>query len=654
MQYTSLTRRKLIQTIGTATLATGTHTTATATAPSDTQTRDPSDAAPGDILWEFGPLDEPPGVINSSPTVVDGTVYVGSGSRRNRLHALDATTGEQQWSLQAGDAIHSAPAVTNGTVYVGDHNGIVRAADATTGEQLWTTEVTDRSIWGSPTVFDGTVYIGADNNRLYALDAVTGEQEWAFQGGFYFHASPAVANGTVYAPCLDNKFYAIDADTGNSRWVVDTESRMYEAPTIADGTVYVGTTTPPEQILAFDTATGEHTVLRDNTEGTGAGATVADGILYIPSNEQLLALELPSGELKWSYDTGDRVEASPTVVDNTVICATGGLIPPRTATYIFALDADTGEEKWRIEDNKGFNSSPVVVDGVAYIGGFTRRVYAINVDSSRSSRGSRILNGAENHHYGWDAGPVTTSKLSGVVTDTQQTPLSEATVALTTAGTTVATDTTDTKGEFTVEPAPGTYTLSVDRDGFTRQTTTVTLDQGVPVRKRLALTPLDPGTITGTVTAPEGSSVPVTNVSVRVLSAGTTVVEAETLTDETGAYSIEVPPGEYRVIVSTNEASGWQDVTVAEADTVTAPLALTDGLIPFPGRDNPPQDLDDDGRVEDITGDGEFTIFDVQEFFTYFQSDQVQQNPEPFNFSNSSSKDITIFDVQALFLKLAD
>ncbi|ERH08369.1 MAG: hypothetical protein J07HX64_00109 [halophilic archaeon J07HX64] len=79
-------------------------------------------------------------------------------------------------------------------------------------------------------------------------------------------------------------------------------------------------------------------------------------------------------------------------------------------------------------------------------------------------------------------------------------------------------------------------------------------------------------------------------------------------------------------------------------------------LPPVVGND-PPQDLDDDGLYEDIDGDGQFTIFDVQAFFVNFQSEPVQNNPVAFNFSedeNPEETGVTIFDVQGLFIRLTN
>jgi len=48
---------------------------------------------------------------------VNGVVYVGSDDEN--VYALNARTGAKLWSFTTGNFVHSSPAVVNGTVYVG-------------------------------------------------------------------------------------------------------------------------------------------------------------------------------------------------------------------------------------------------------------------------------------------------------------------------------------------------------------------------------------------------------------------------------------------------------------------------------------------------------------------------------------------------------
>lgn len=60
------------------------------------------------------------GDVFSSPAVVDGVVYVGSGD--GNVYALNASSGVKLWNYNIGSAF-SSPAVVNGVVYIGSWDG---------------------------------------------------------------------------------------------------------------------------------------------------------------------------------------------------------------------------------------------------------------------------------------------------------------------------------------------------------------------------------------------------------------------------------------------------------------------------------------------------------------------------------------------------
>jgi outer membrane protein assembly factor BamB len=175
------------------------------------QTTGTQETSGGDLIWEFT---QPSDGVHSSPTIVDGTVYVGSND--SNLYAVDAATGSQEWTFDTSGYVRSSPTVADGTVYVGSYDDTLYAVDAATGSQEWVFETSDY-VFSSPTIVDGTVYVGSDDKTLYAVDAATGSQEWAFtqpSGGV--SSSPTIVDGTVYVGS-DDTLYAVDAANATVR-----------------------------------------------------------------------------------------------------------------------------------------------------------------------------------------------------------------------------------------------------------------------------------------------------------------------------------------------------------------------------------------------------------------------------------------------------
>ena len=65
----------------------------------------PGFSAAGDLVWEF----PSGGVVESSPTISGGFVYV--GSNEGKVYCLDALTGIEDWYSPTGHYVSSSPAV---------------------------------------------------------------------------------------------------------------------------------------------------------------------------------------------------------------------------------------------------------------------------------------------------------------------------------------------------------------------------------------------------------------------------------------------------------------------------------------------------------------------------------------------------------------
>ncbi|MDO0933617.1 PQQ-binding-like beta-propeller repeat protein [Streptomyces sp. DG2A-72] len=327
--------------------------------------------------------------VISSPTVVDGVVYIGSDD--NNVYALDAATGSKQWAYATGNRVAAAPTVVDGVVYAGGLDNSVYALDAGTGKRKWAYATGDW-IKEAPTVVDGVVYIGG-YRKVFALDAVTGNEEWAYVSNDTSYSSPTVVDGVVYVGSSTD-VYALDAATGKKKWQYGTVELIRPWPTAVDGVVYIGSgrydpnigSTSAGSVFALDAATGNKK-WGYQADYVFQMPTVVDGVLYIGSYNSnagsnmppgsVVALDAATGDRKWQFQT-DRVYGSPAVGDGAVYIGTFG-------NSVYALDAATGNEKWAYATGDKVQSSPAVVDGVVYIGSFDNSVYALNATIGDSS-----------------------------------------------------------------------------------------------------------------------------------------------------------------------------------------------------------------------------------------------------------------------------
>jgi len=327
----------------------------------------------GEREWAFR---EPDWFVVSSPTVSEGTAYVGASD--GTLYAVDAASGNGKWSFDEpprAEWIVSSPTVVDETVYVGSDDGNLYAVDASTGESEWIFTDPSGALQSSPAVTDGTVYVGSMDSSLYAVATASGEREWSFDepsGGL--QSSPAVVGDTVYCISMAGNLYAVNAATGTQKWSI--EGRLRGSPTFFEGTIYAGSTS---ELNAIDAETGDTLWTYDEQISYTNGAwdiqpspTVVESTVFYNSTGALHAVDIDNGEQRWKLDIASR--STPTVYDGTVYVGAG--------EKLYAVDADTGDTIWVYDDVGPLLSSPTVVSNPA----------------DGNSVGSRVRLGALGHH----------------------------------------------------------------------------------------------------------------------------------------------------------------------------------------------------------------------------------------------------------------
>ncbi|MSQ61117.1 MAG: hypothetical protein EXR43_00805 [Dehalococcoidia bacterium] len=83
-----------------------------------------------------------------------------------------------------------------------------------------------------------------------------------------------------------------------------------------------------------------------------------------------------SGQLKWTFGTGEGFIASPAATADTVYIATGD-------RRVVALDAETGQVRWQSATQGPISSSPAISEGVLYVGLRDGQMVALDAKSGQ-------------------------------------------------------------------------------------------------------------------------------------------------------------------------------------------------------------------------------------------------------------------------------
>jgi len=193
-------------------------------------------------------MPDPWDLFLSSPTVVEGTVFFGSGD--TNLYAVNVADGSMRWKFRTDGVIHGSPAVEDGMVYVGSFDTFLYALDAASGTLVWKFKTGDDAqahlmtgIPGSATIADGAVYFGCRDANVYALDSKTGRLRWKYPtGGSWVISTPSVLGNKVIVTTSDSlKFQVLDAQNGSEVYSLPYSTYAFSSPTIADGYAFFGT-----------------------------------------------------------------------------------------------------------------------------------------------------------------------------------------------------------------------------------------------------------------------------------------------------------------------------------------------------------------------------------------------------------------------------
>lgn len=309
---------------------------------------------------------------------------------------------EELWSERAGKGAEELylkllPAAHGGSVYTADRNGRVIALDAATGDTQWSVQDEDRLISGGPGVGEGKVYVGTSEAEVVAREEETGKKLWVARVSSEVLAAPRAADGVVVVRTGDGNVYGLDAESGIEKWVYDRTIptltlRGTAAPTLHDGVAYAGFENG--RLVALDLATGEQLWETELAQPSGRSdlerlvdidgePIVRDDTAYLGSFQgRVAAIALDGGSIEWTRDmsTYDNV-----AVDDERVYITD------ERGVIWALDRYDGSAKWRNKDLKNRRlTGPTHFKHYVVVGDFEGYLHWLDAETGKLVARSRV------------------------------------------------------------------------------------------------------------------------------------------------------------------------------------------------------------------------------------------------------------------------
>jgi outer membrane protein assembly factor BamB len=362
------------------------------------------------------------GQISASPTMVDGTVYVGNNN--GSLYAIEATTGKVLWSARVPNPLMSAPLIYNDLVIVGEGDPTSRSSSPSepvmvgqgasaligfnrfTGSMRWQTTVSG-SAMPTPAIINRTLIDHDGAGWINGLDPASGEMRYQHWLGSMASMSAIlpIGNGDFVTTGVgSNAAWRVHADGGSIIWrspfsrgasgIGDcppvTDGRRifcdYVSPVLPDTSTAIGDLTA-QRVYALDAASGAP--LWDVALESGSLPIRNEAAIPLLNGSRLFvgsalvpwmhALDTATGMLLWETPTRGAVKGG--IVDVGDVLYFGDL-----GGYLWALDAKTGRVVGDKLMHTPFNvGSPIVVGTTLIIGSDTGSVIAIPLEKIRDS-----------------------------------------------------------------------------------------------------------------------------------------------------------------------------------------------------------------------------------------------------------------------------
>lgn len=305
-------------------------------------------------LWTFKTKD----AIEGAVAIVKGVVYAGSFD--DHLYAIDLKTGKEKWRKKLGP-IKAAPSVKDGKVFVGDAEGKFYCVDAAKGDLIWTFETGGEIASGCNFAGD-RILIGSHDETLYCLDS-QGKKVWDFKTQGPVNGAPAVTGDTTFVAGCDSNLHAIDIKSGKEIFSVDLGGQAGATAAVRGAGLYVGTMN--NQVIGIDLVKQKIDWTFESPkrkQAFYASAAVTDDLVVVGSRDRkVYALERKSGNVKWEWETDNRVDSSPVIVGEKVYVGS-------MDKNFYVIDLNKGSKIQEITLDSAVVGSPAVAEGCVLIG----------------------------------------------------------------------------------------------------------------------------------------------------------------------------------------------------------------------------------------------------------------------------------------------
>jgi eukaryotic-like serine/threonine-protein kinase len=219
-------------------------------------------------------------------TVSDRVAFI--GARDGSVRAIELDSGRERWSFKASGRVETPPAVAGGLVLVvaealKSGRASAHALNASTGDEEWSFSPERIALGASPvTANDDVAVFGLGDLSVYAFELDSGVERWSVRSRAPFSARmlPAFPDDVLIGD-RGGHLYRLDGSSGEERWVFRVPGSLLTGSAVVAGSfVVVGDRSG--QVSAIDLDSGR-LVWKEKAEGGVLGIAAAGDRVFASS-----------------------------------------------------------------------------------------------------------------------------------------------------------------------------------------------------------------------------------------------------------------------------------------------------------------------------------------------------------------------------------
>jgi outer membrane protein assembly factor BamB/tetratricopeptide (TPR) repeat protein len=225
------------------------------------------------------------------------------------------------------------------------------------------------------TASDDLLFIPTENGDVVALDAETGQIAWrrTIRPDRKLRTNAVAvwrdviligAENLVELPSRDRELLAWRTTTGEDAWTWPTTDDSLSIPLVHQDVAYFSSSEP--QVYAFDLVTRRLRWVVPALPWSSDPPAISGEVIVVPSHgPEVAAYSLENGKRLWTFGADDKQNESlhyqPAVTSDTAYLAGWG-------KRVYAVDVASGRLRWRFEVERGFTCAPILASNKILLG----------------------------------------------------------------------------------------------------------------------------------------------------------------------------------------------------------------------------------------------------------------------------------------------